>query len=177
LLLRLLKLRMKLNIVSKKHGWYIAKITGCFRNFKNVVTTDLETIKQYNLIPGRYIKISNIYSSHSAPIYKDRFIIMPDFDDIKKNPSILKEILDRYKKLKYRYIDKNYLQDISKIINDVYNIARWDKELQMTQLMDFSNTTRSLLNISMSESWMRENKVGLGENVLLRNDMPSPVIL
>jgi len=33
------------------------------------------------------------------------------------------------------------------------------------------------MKIAMPESWLNEHSIDLGETVLLRNDVPSPVIL
>ena len=45
------------------------------------------------------------------------------------------------------------------------------------EFLEFDNQETLQMDIAMSESWLNENSVDLGDTVLLRNDVPSPLIL
>jgi len=137
---------LKVDVVSRKYGWYLAKITASIENFKNIVATSLETIKKYNLNSGRYIKISSLIQAHSKRRFLDKFILLPYFREFIRNYCLLQDVIQSLTNATFQYVDKEYISDYQ-------------------------------MKIAMPESWLNEHSIDLGETVLLRNDVPSPVIL
>ncbi|MFX1256407.1 MAG: hypothetical protein ACFFAN_00965 [Promethearchaeota archaeon] len=94
-----------MSVISHNYGWYLARITASIENFKNIVATDLETIKKYNLTPGRYIRIVSL--SRTKPFNKAiyKFIILPYFKEFIKNYWLLKNIILSLTEIKSLYVD------------------------------------------------------------------------
>ena len=84
---------MKTSIVSRKYGWYLARVNASIENFANIVATSLNTIYRLNLQPGRNVKISNLVKGHSRIKFQDKFILLPYFRDFIKNYSLLQNII------------------------------------------------------------------------------------
>ena len=168
---------MKTSIVSRKFGWYLARVNACFENFPNIVATSLKTIQKFNLQPGRNIKISNLDKNYSKISSSDRFILLPYFKEFIKNYWVLQDIFQSFTNTSYLYVDKEYISTIIKLMSTFYQKRDDKKGFVIKELFEFDNQDTYHMDIAMSELWLNENSVSLGETVLLRNDELSPVIL
>jgi len=168
---------LRTNIITRKYGWYLARVNASIENFANIVATSLKTIKRYNLKPGCSIKISNSINSRSRIEFLDKFILIPYFREFVKNYLLLQDIFQSFTHITYQYIDKEYINAIIKLISIFYQNRDNKKGLVIKELLEFDNQEHYHMDIAMPESWLNENSVDLGETVLLRNDDPSPVIL
>lgn len=163
------------NIISKKFGWYLAKVTASIETFNNIVAIDLKTIRLYFLSPGSYIKIKSLNRkcAENKRIYT--FILLPYSHDFIKNYRLLQNILDSLKNKKFRYINEEYINEITSLTKS-YESENYRKILKLKELLEFDTEYDNEMKIAMPESWMNENSIDLGETILLRNDVPSPVI-
>jgi hypothetical protein len=168
---------LKKTIISRKYSWYLAKVTASIKNFKNIVVTNEETIKKYNLQPGRYIKISNLLQSPPKKRFLDKFILIPYFQEIMGNYWLLQDVIQSFVNKTYQYVDKEYISQIINLMNCFCQTSTNRNSLQLKELLDFNEQDKDQMNIALPESWLHENNVDLGEIVVLRNDFPSPVIL
>ncbi|MFX1557842.1 MAG: hypothetical protein ACFFC9_11365, partial [Promethearchaeota archaeon] len=114
---------MKINIISRKYSWYLAKVTASIKNFNNIVVTNEETIKKYNLKPGKYIKISNLLQSPSKKRFLDKFILIPYFHEIMTNYWLLRDVIQSFVNKTYQYVDKEYISQIIKLMNCFYQTS------------------------------------------------------
>lgn len=165
------------NIISKKYGWYLAKITASIENFKNVVATDLKTIQLYFLSPGKYIKIKCLNRIYSQNQLIHKFIILPYFHDFIENYWLLQNIIKLLNQDEFRYIDTEYLNGLTSLLKDFSESEHYRKGLKLKELLEIDVEYDKEMKIAMPESWLNENSIDLGETVLLRNDAPSPVII
>ncbi|MFX0176886.1 MAG: hypothetical protein ACFE85_11710 [Candidatus Hodarchaeota archaeon] len=168
---------MKKSIISRKYCWYLAKVTASIKNFENIVVTNEETIKKYNLQPGRYIKISNLLQSTPKKRFLDKFILIPYFQEIVSNYWLLQDIIQSFVNKTYQYVDKEYISQIIKLMNCFYQTSTSKSGLRLKELLDFGEQDKEQMKIALPESWLTEHNIDLGEIVVLRNDFPSPVIL
>lgn len=168
---------MKTSILSRKYGWYLARVNASFENFANIVLTSYKTIQKFNFKPGYNIKICNLDKSHSNFEYMDKFIILPYFKDFIINSWQLYDILRYFANLTYHKIDKKYINNIIKLLNTFHQNRDNKLGFIMKEFFEFDCQEKKYIDIAMSESWLNENSVNLGESVLLRNDEPSPIIL
>jgi len=166
-----------MNIISRKYSWYLAKITASIKNFENIVVTNQETIKNYNLEPGRYIKISNILQAHPNKRFLDKFILLPYFQEITNNYWLLQDVIQSLVKKTYQYVEKEYISEIIKLMSCFYQASISKTGLKLKELLEFGEQDNNQMKIALPESWLNEHNVDLGETVVLRNDFPSPVIL
>ncbi len=162
------------NIISKKFGWYLAKITASIETSNNFVAIDLKSIRFYFLSPGSCVKIKSLNRKNEQNKLIFKFIILPYLPDI-KNYQILQNILDSLRNKKFRYINKEYLNEITSLIES-YESEKYKNFLNLKELLEFDTEYDDEIKIAMPESWMNENSIDLGETILLRNDVPSPVI-
>lgn len=167
---------MKKSIISRKYSWYLAKVTASIINFENIVVTNQETIKKYDLQPGRYIKISNLSQSHSNKRFLDKFILLPYFQEITSNYWLLQDIIQSLVNKTYKYVDKEYINQIIKLISCFYQASTNKNTLKLEVLLDSEEQENDQMKIALPESWLNENSIDLGETVVLRNDFPSPII-
>jgi hypothetical protein len=167
---------LKTKIISSKYGWYLARVSASFKNFVNIVVTSFDTIRDYNLQPGRNIKICNLVNTHSQNDFLDKFILLPYFNEFIESYQILQEIFQSFGKKSYEYIDKYYINRIIKMMSAFYQERDNNRGFVLKELLDFDNLEIDQMDIAMPESWLNENSVDLGETVLLRNDEPSPLI-
>lgn len=168
---------LKTNIVSRKYGWYLARINASFESFANIVITSIKTIQRYNLQPGRNIKIGNFDKTYSRIEHLDKFILLPYFKEFIDNFWLLQDTIQSFTNITYHYIDKEYINKIIKLLSTFYQKRDDKRGLVIKELLEFDNQEKNHMNIAMPESWLNENNVSLGETVLLRNDEPSPVII
>ena len=168
---------MKGNVISKKYGWYLARINASLENFENIVVTSLANITKYNLNPGRYIKICSLIQAHSTRSFLDRLILIPYFKDCIDNYRLLQDVLKSLTSETYRNVDKEYINAIIKSMSMFNQDQDDNKGFKIKELFDFELQATHQMDIAMPECWLNENSVDLGETVLLRNDEPSPVIL
>ncbi|MFW9874378.1 MAG: hypothetical protein ACFFG0_14830 [Candidatus Thorarchaeota archaeon] len=166
-----------MNIISPKYGWYLARVNASIENFASIVAASLKTIHRFNLQPGRNVKISNFVKDHSRIKFPDRFILLPYFKEFIKNYWLLQDIIQSLTLSTFQCIDNEYIHKIIKLINTFYQNQNVKRELVIKKFFEFDNHENVQINIAMPESWLNENSVDLGETVLLRNDMPSPIIL
>jgi hypothetical protein len=177
---------LKTSIISKKYGWYLARVNASIENFANIVVTSFKIIKKFNLQPGRYIKISNFKNTQSKIEFLDKFILLPYSKEFIDNYCLLQDVIQSITNATYQYVDKEYINVIIKLMSTFYQ-ERYNKEgLVIKELLEFDNQEAFQIDIAMQafqidiampESWLNENSVDLGETVLLRNDVPSPIIL
>ena len=76
---------MKTSIISRKYGWYLARVNASIEKFTNIVVTSFKIIKKFNLQPGRYVKISNFKKIQSKIEFLDKFILLPYFKEFIDN--------------------------------------------------------------------------------------------
>ncbi|MHA2282149.1 MAG: hypothetical protein ACXAC5_15005 [Promethearchaeota archaeon] len=164
---------MKTNIISRKYGWYLARVNASIENFANIVATSSKVIRKYNLQPGRYIKINSFSNTHSNIDFLDKFILLPYFSEIIENYWLLQQIIQSFTKETYQYVDKEYFNTIIKLISTFYH----EKSFVLKELLEFDIPENYHMDIALPDSWLNEHNVDLGDTVLLRNDEPSPVIL
>jgi len=167
---------LKVNIISRKYNWYLAKVTASIKNFKNIVVTNQETIKKYNLQPGRFLKISNLLQSHPNKRFLDKFILLPYFQEITSNYWLLQDVIQSFVNKTYQYVDKEYMNQIIKLMSCFYQAATNKNVMKLKELIDFEEEDKDQMKIALPESWLNKHNVNLGEIVVLRNDFPSPVI-
>ncbi|MFW9896116.1 MAG: hypothetical protein ACFFD7_09965 [Candidatus Thorarchaeota archaeon] len=167
---------MRTNIISQKYGWYLARINASIEKFANIVVTSFITIGKYNLKPGRYIKIRNFNNLHTAIKYLDKFILLPYTKEFVENYWLLHDIIQSITKTTYHYVDKEYFNVVTKLLNIFFQERNNKRGLVIKEFLEFDNQKTSQMDIAMPESWLNENSVDLGDIVLLRNDMPCPVI-
>ncbi|MFX0040850.1 MAG: hypothetical protein ACFFAB_16040 [Candidatus Heimdallarchaeota archaeon] len=167
---------MKINIISRKYSWYLAKVTASIINFENIIVTNQESIKKYDLQPGRYIKISNLIQSTSKKRILDKFILLPYFQEIINNYWLLQDVLQSLVKKTYQYVDKEYVSQIIKLITCFYQASTNKTNLKLKVLLDIGEQNNNQMEIALPESWLNEHHIDLGETVVLRNDFPSPII-
>ena len=168
---------LKTNIFSRKYGWYLARVSASFKKFVIIVVTNFDTIREYNLQPGRNIKICNLANPHTSHNFLDKFILLPYFNEFIENYWMLREVIQSFTTISYEYIDKEYINRIVKIMSTFYQERHNNKGFVLKELLDFDHQEIYPMDIAMPESWLDENSVDLGETVLLRNDEPTPVIL
>lgn len=164
---------MKTNIISRKYGWYLARVNASIENFANIVATSSKVIRKYNLQPGRYIKINSFSNTHSNIDFLDKFILLPYFSEIIENYWLLQQIIQSFTKETCQYVDKEYFNTIIKLISTFYH----EKSFVLKELLEFDIPENYHMDIALPDSWLNEHNVDLGDTVLLRNDEPSPVIL
>jgi len=167
---------LKESIISRKYRWYLAKVTASIINFENIVVTNQETIKKYDLQPGRYIKISNLSQARSNKRFLDKFILLPYFQEITSNYWLLQDIIQSLVNKTYQYVDKEYINQIIKLISCFYQASANKNSLKLEVLLDSEEQENDQMKIALPESWLNENDIDLGEIVVLRNDFPSPII-
>lgn len=168
---------MKTSIVSRKFGWYLARINASFESFANIVLTSFRTIQRYNLQPGRNIKIGNFDKAYSRIEHLDKFILLPYFKEFINNYWLLQQTIQSFTNTTYHYIDKEYINTIIKLLSTFYQKRDNKKGFMIKELLEFDNQKINHMDIAMPESWLNENSICLGETVLLRNDEPSPIII
>ncbi|MFX1353386.1 MAG: hypothetical protein ACFE8V_11335 [Promethearchaeota archaeon] len=167
---------MKLDVISRKYGWYLAKVTASIESFKNIVATSLETIKKYNLQPGSYIKISSLIQTNSDQRFENKFILLPYFKELIRNYLLLHDVIKSLTNTTFRYVDKEYITEIIKLMSKFYQSKNDIRTLKVSELLEFDDKHEFQMKIAVPESWLNDNNVDLGEIVLLRNNIPSPVI-
>jgi hypothetical protein len=168
---------LKTNIVSRKFGWYLARINASIENFVNIVVMSYKTMQRFKLQPGRNVKISNSIKSHSRVEVFDRFILIPYFKEFIRNYWLLHDVIQSITNVTYRYVDKEYIASIIKLMSIFYQNRGDKRGFVMKELLEFDNPENFQMDIAMPESWLNQNSVDLGDTVLLRNDEPSPIIL
>ena len=168
---------MKTSIISRKYGWYLARVNASIEKFANVVVTSFKIIKKFNLQPGRYVKISNFKKIQSKIEFLDKFILLPYFKEFIDNYWILQEVFQSITKATYQYVDKEYINVIIKLMSTFFQERDNQGGLVIKELLEFDNQETFQIDIAMPESWLNENSVDLGEIVLLRNDASSPIIM
>lgn len=166
-----------MSIISRKYGWYLARVNACFEDFANIVATSFKTIQRFDLQPGRNIKISNYVRTHSRFEFPEKFILLPYFKEIIENYSLLNNIVRLLTNKAYHYVDKEYINTIIKLLSSFYQYPGNNRNFVLKELYEFDDKDNINMSIAMSESWLNENSVDLGETVLLRNDEPSPIML
>ena len=62
-------------------------------------------------------------------------------------------------------------------MNNFYQARNNNKGLRLKELFEFDEQDKYQMKIAMPEFWLNENSVDLGEIGLLRNDIPSLLIL
>ena len=167
---------MKISIISRKFHWYLAEITASIINFENIVIIDQETINKYNLLPGRFIKVSNLFQSHPSERFSDKFILLPYFQEIIDNYWLLQDVLQSIVKQSYQYVDKEYISQIIKLLNCFYQAGPNKSRLKLKVLLDLEEQDNNQMKIALPEFWLNEHNIDLGETVILRDDSPSPII-
>ncbi|MFX0146012.1 MAG: hypothetical protein ACFE9C_18240 [Candidatus Hodarchaeota archaeon] len=165
-----------MNIISRKYSWHLAKVTASIINFENIIVTNQESIKKYDLQPGRYIKISNLIQSTSKKRILDKFILLPYFQEIINNYWLLQDVLQSLVKNTYHYVDREYVNQIIKLISCFYQASTNKIKLKLKVLLDIGEQNNDQMNIALPDSWLNEHDIDLGETVVLRNDLPSPII-
>ena len=168
---------MKTSIVSRKYGWYLARVNASIENFANIVATSFKTIQRFNLQSGRYIKIRNFNNIHSKIEILDKFILLPYYKEFIENYWLLQDVIQSITNATYQYVDKEYINVIIKLMSTFYQERGNKGGLVIKELLEFDNQETFQMDIAIPESWLNENSVELGETVLLRNDEPLPVIL
>ena len=168
---------MKTSIISRKYGWYLARVNASIEKFANVVVTSFKIIKKFNLQPGRYVKISNFKKIQFNIEKLDKFILLPYFKEFIDNYWILQEVFQSITKATYQYVDKEYINVIIKLMSTFFQERDNQGGLVIKELLEFDNQETFQIDIAMPESWLNENSVDLGEIVLLRNDASSPIIM
>lgn len=163
--------------MSRKYGWYLAKITASIENFKNIVATSLETINKYNLTPGNYIKISSLLQTHPKKRFLDKFILLPYYKELIQNYWLLQGVIQSLTNATYRYVDKEYAGEIIRLMNSFFPVKNSKKHLKLKEILEFEQEGKEQMSIAIPESWLNEHSVDLGEIVLLRDDLPSSVII
>ncbi|MFX0024274.1 MAG: hypothetical protein ACFE9S_18250 [Candidatus Hermodarchaeota archaeon] len=167
---------MRTNIISQKYGWYLARINASIEKFANIVAISFKTIGKYNLKAGQYIKIRNFNNVHSEIEYLDKFILLPYFKEIIENYWVLHDVIQSITKKTYQYVDKEYFNVVTKLLNTFFQERNNKRGVVIKEFLEFDNQETSQMDIAMPESWLNEKSVDLGDIVLLRNDMASPVI-
>ncbi|MFX0139293.1 MAG: hypothetical protein ACFFDN_36975 [Candidatus Hodarchaeota archaeon] len=168
---------MKTNILSRKFGWYLARINASVENFANIVFMSYKTMQRFKLQPGRNVKISNSIKSHSRIEFFDKFVLLPYYKEFIRNYWLLHDVIQSITNTTYRYIDKEYIAGIIKIMSSFYQNRGDKRGLVIKELLEFDSPENFQMAIAMPEYWLNQNSVDLGDTVLLRNDEPSPVIL
>jgi len=168
---------LKTSIISRKYGWYLARVNASIEKFANVVVTSFKIIKKFNLQPGRYVKISNFKKIQFNIEKLDKFILLPYFKEFIDNYWILQEVFQSITKATYQYVDKEYINVIIKLMSTFFQERDNQGGLVIKELLEFDNQETFQIDIAMPESWLNENSVDLGEIVLLRNDASSPIIM
>ncbi|MFX1496968.1 MAG: hypothetical protein ACFFBH_05555 [Promethearchaeota archaeon] len=167
---------MKIDIISRKYNWFLAKVTASIINFENIVITNQETIKKYDLSPGRYIKISSLFQHRSSDRFLDKFILLPYFKEMANNYWLLQDVIQSLVKDTYKCLDKEYISQIIKLMSCFYQASTNKSSLKLELLLDLEDEESSQLEIALPKSWLNEHSIDLGETVVLRNDFPSPII-
>jgi len=173
----IIKDRLKSSVISKKYGWYLARVNASIENFANIVVTSLNTIHRFNLQPGRNVKITNLVKGYSRIRFLDKFLLLPYYKDFINNNHLLQNIIQSIATATYKYVDKEYISSLIKIVSTFYNNGEEAGGIVIKELLEFDNPENFQMDIALPNSWLNENSVDLGETVLLRNDEPSPVIL
>jgi hypothetical protein len=173
----IIKDRVNTSIISRKYGWYLARVNASFENFANIVATSLKNIQKYDLQPGRNIKISNFINAHPRIEFPDKFILLPYFKQFIKNYWLLNNIIQSLSNTTYQCVDKDYIKSVIKLLSTFYENQGNNRDFVLKELYEFDDKDNTHIDIAMPESWLNENSVDLGETVLLRNDEPSPVIM
>jgi hypothetical protein len=173
----IIEVDLKTSIISSKYGWYLARVNASIEEFSNIVVTSFKIIKKFNFQPGRYVKISNFKKTQSKIEFLDKFILLPYFKEFIDNYWILKDVIQSITKATYQYVDKEYINVIIKLISTFFQERDNQGGLVIKELLEFDNQEKFQIDVAMPESWLNENSVDLGETVLLRNDVPSPIIL
>lgn len=62
-------------------------------------------------------------------------------------------------------------------MNNFYQARNNNKGLRLKELFEFDEQDKYQMKIAIPEFWLNENSVDLGEIGLLRNDIPSLLIL
>ena len=168
---------MNTNIISRKYGWYLARVNASIKNFANIVATSSKIIKKYNLQPGRYIKISSFSKANSNIEFLDKFILLPYLSDIIENYWLLQQIFQSFTKETYNYVNKEYFNVIVNLMNLFYQDRVKDKNIELKEVLEFDIPGNIQMDIALPDSWLNEHSVDLGDTVLLRNDEPSPIII
>ncbi|MHA1726555.1 MAG: hypothetical protein ACTSXH_17245 [Promethearchaeota archaeon] len=156
----------------------MAKITASLKCPKNIVAVDPAIMKDYELTPGKRIKICSLIRKHSKDKFIDKFMLLPFYRELVKNYNILKEMSKILGENKYRIIDENYLKELKKLMkyfkttNEIKT-----RTLELEEVLEFDEDNKQNFNIALPSSWLDEHGVDLGETVLFRNDEPSPIIL
>ncbi|MFW9783586.1 MAG: hypothetical protein ACFFFB_14980 [Candidatus Heimdallarchaeota archaeon] len=167
---------MKGSIISRKYSWFLAKVTASIINFENIVIVNQETIKKYDLLPGRYIKISSLFQDQSNKRFLDKFILLPYFQEIANNYWLLRDVIQSLANNTYHYLDKEYISQIIKLMSCFYQASTNKSKLKLEVLLEFEEEESDQMRIALPESWLNEHSIDLGETVVLRNDFPSPII-
>ncbi|MHA2127963.1 MAG: hypothetical protein ACW99E_21880 [Promethearchaeota archaeon] len=168
---------MRTNTLSRKFGWYLARINASIENYANIVATSFKIIEKYNLKPGRYIKIRNFNNFRPKAEILDKFILLPYFKEFIENYWLLQDVIQSITNATYHNVDKEYFNLITKLLSTFYQERYNKRGLVIKEFFEFDNQEPSQMDIAMPESWLNENSVDLGEIVLLRSDVPSPIIL
>lgn len=164
---------MGLNIISKKSGWFLSEITGRINSLKRIVIANKESLISHKIKPGSYIRLKSLNNNQDY----EKFIILPYQKDMSKIQNYLITLLKEFSKHKPFYgIDKNYLKDINQLVEFLYET---DKSLNFQELLiDIEKKKQSdNLKIGVPDFWLMKNGLRLGEQVFLRNDHPSPIII
>lgn len=163
---------MGLNTISRKSGWYLSEITGSFSSFKKIIIANKESMDLHKIKSGTYIRIKSFKTNEGY----EKFIILPFQKDMNENYKHLLKLLKGFSNHKPLYaIDENYLKDMNQLVATLYNNR---KSLRFNELLlDIKKKQqKNKLQIGVPEFWLMKNGLRLGEQVLLRNDHPSPII-
>jgi hypothetical protein len=155
----------------------LARVNASIEKFANIVLTSFKIIKKFNLQPGRYVKITNFKKTQSKNEFLDKFILLPYFKEFLDNYWILKDLIQSITNATYQYVDKEYINVIIKLMSTFFQERDNQRGLVIKELLEFDNQEKFQIDVAMPESWLNENSVDIGETVLLRNDVPSPIIL
>lgn len=167
---------MDLNIISRKSGWFLSRITGALNLSEKIVITNFKSIKQYHLHPGTFVNIKDI----NNPKSHDKFMLIPFFDTINDTHDFLETFIQRLlQQKKYHKMDKSYLCFLRDLIDYFSASKKREKHLGFFEIefkLERDKHQRDIIEIALPDFWLTNNDLLIGETVLLRNDCPSPVI-
>ena len=146
---------MNENIVSRTHGWFLARVNASIENFANIIVTSLKTIQKYNLQPGRYIKLHNLLQSHPGNRFLDKFILLPYFHEFIENFRVLEIVNQSLVNATYHHVDKEYLTEIIRLMDTFYKGSLSKSNLRLKEFFEIEHPSfdEYHMNIGVPESW------------------------
>jgi hypothetical protein len=167
---------LDLNVISRRRGWFLSKITGSLDFSKKIAVANYKSIKEHGLIPGTFVLIRDI----DKPQSQDKFILLPSFETKGQLYDFLDYLVKEFGSYeKFHKIDENYLHFIKNLMKSLSKAKEEQEKVKFCDLelqTEHSARHEKGVNIGLPDFWLMKNDIFVGETVLLRADFPSPVI-